>query len=75
VDDARAAGLFVHAWTLRNDAEFLSPSYDGDPRREVEQFLDLGVDGVFTDFPNTVVDVIRARRGTGGREMAEKKEE
>lgn len=52
VRDAHAAGLLVHVWTMRSDGDFLSPSYGGDPRREVRQFVELGVDGYFTDFPD-----------------------
>ena len=55
VRDAHAAGLFVHAWTMRNEPAFLSPSYDGDPVAEVRQFVALGVDGVFSDFPDVAV--------------------
>lgn len=50
---AHAAGLKVHVWTLRNEAVFLSPSYDGHPEEEFRQFAGLGVDGIFTDFPDT----------------------
>ena len=60
IRDAHAAGLFVHAWTMRNEPAFLSPSYDGNPVAEVQQFVALGVDGVFTDFPDVAV---RARAG------------
>jgi glycerophosphoryl diester phosphodiesterase len=56
VRDAHAAGLFVHAWTMRSEPNFLSPSYDGDPMAEVRQFIALGVDGVFTDFPDVALN-------------------
>ena len=64
VRDAHAAGLFVHAWTMRNEPAFLSPSYNGDPAAEVRQFIALGVDGVFTDFPDVA---IRARNEPSAR--------
>ena len=57
VDDAHAAGLFVHPWTFRSEAVFLHPFYEGEPEREIEQFLALGVDGLFTDFPGLAVTV------------------
>jgi glycerophosphoryl diester phosphodiesterase len=57
VRDAHAAGLFVHVWTLRSEDTFLSPSYEGDPRREYEQLASLGVDGMFTDFPDLAARV------------------
>ena len=49
---AHAAGLLVHVWTLRQEPTFLSPSYKGDFEAEFRQFRDLGVDGIFTDFPD-----------------------
>lgn len=52
VRDAHAAGLLVHVWTLRNEAAFLASGYGGDPIREHVQFTELGVDGIFTDFPD-----------------------
>lgn len=52
VEDAHRAGLLVHPWTFRSDPVFLAPDYEGDAPREVKQFLKLGVDGLFTDFPD-----------------------
>ena len=52
-------GLCVHPWTLRSDGPFLAPDYGGDPAREVEQLLGLGVDGLFTDFPDLAVRLLR----------------
>ena len=49
---AHAAGLFVHAFTFRDEAAELAPDYGGDPIREYHQFFALGVDGVFSDFPD-----------------------
>lgn len=62
VRDAHDAGLFVHVWTLRRDPQFLPAGYGGDAAREVADFLDLGVDGFFTDFPDVGAAVVRARR-------------
>jgi glycerophosphoryl diester phosphodiesterase len=53
IQDAHAAGLLVHLYTLRNDSFFLPNSYGGNPINEYKQFIDLGVDGFFTDFPGT----------------------
>jgi glycerophosphoryl diester phosphodiesterase len=61
VRDAHAAGLFVHVWTLRNEPNFLSPSYQGDPTAEVRRMMALGVDGLFTDFPDVAAGVVRGR--------------
>jgi len=52
VKRAHTAGLLVHVWTLRGEPEFLSPSYHGDFDAEFREFRDLGVDGIFTDFPD-----------------------
>lgn len=67
VNDAHAAGLLVHPWTFRSDPEFLHPAYGASPEREIRQYLELGVDGVFADFPDVAV---RARDGSGPREPA-----
>ena len=55
VADAHAAGLFVHAYTFRNEPRFLAPAYAGDPLKEYLSFYALGVDGVFSDFPDTAL--------------------
>ncbi len=55
IEDAHRAGLLVHPWTFRSDDRFLAPEYDGDPEREYAQFFEVGVDGVFSDFPETAV--------------------
>jgi glycerophosphoryl diester phosphodiesterase len=58
VQDAHAAGLLVHLYTLRNENVFLAPDYNGNPANEYKQFIELGVDGYFTDFPG-LGDTIR----------------
>jgi glycerophosphoryl diester phosphodiesterase len=60
IDDAHAAGLRVHAYTFRDEPKFLAPVYDNDPAAEYRQFFELGLDGVFSDFPDTAA---RARAG------------
>ena len=59
VTRAHAAGLVVHIWTIRVDKEFLPAGYGGHPEAEFEQFWRLGVDGVFTDFPDVAVKSYR----------------
>jgi glycerophosphoryl diester phosphodiesterase len=59
IADAHKAGLQVHLYTLRDDAFFLASSYNGDASKEYKQFIDLGVDGFFTDFPNTGAQIVR----------------
>ncbi|WP_421656302.1 glycerophosphodiester phosphodiesterase family protein [Leptothermofonsia sp. ETS-13] len=58
IQDAHAAGLIVHLYTLRNEGFFLASDYNGNPAAEYRQFIDLGVDGFFTDFPGTGVSVV-----------------
>ncbi len=55
IADAHRAGLFVHAFTFRNESRRLAVDYNGDPRREYLQFYALGVDGLFTDFTDTAL--------------------
>jgi glycerophosphoryl diester phosphodiesterase len=55
IADAHVAGLVVHAWTLRSESQFLPKGYNGDPLAEVRQFVALGVDGIFCDFPDVGV--------------------
>jgi glycerophosphoryl diester phosphodiesterase len=63
VDDAHAAGLKVVPYTFRNENQFLPPSLRssadpnayGDAFSEYKAFFDLGVDGVFSDNPDTAV--------------------
>jgi glycerophosphoryl diester phosphodiesterase len=60
VDDAHALGLAVHAWTFRNEDTFLPANLRERPQRELEMFFAAGVDGVFTDFPDSAVAQRRA---------------
>jgi glycerophosphoryl diester phosphodiesterase len=68
VRDAHRAGLQVHAWTFRNEDNFLpadfrqgdpaSPAYlraTGDAPAEYRLFFRLGVDGLFSENPDTAV--------------------
>jgi glycerophosphoryl diester phosphodiesterase len=59
--DAHAAGLQVHAYTFRSDPGQI-PAY----ATSFAQLLDIfcftvGIDGVFTDFPDQVVRFLEAR--------------
>ncbi len=64
VEDAHAAGLLVHPYTFRNENVFLpaelrsspDPAAYGNAIAEYEQFFSLGVDGLFSDNPDTGVE-------------------
>jgi glycerophosphoryl diester phosphodiesterase len=64
VDDAHAAGLLVHPYTFRAESQFLplelrrgtDPAAWGDAIAEVQQFLALGIDGLFIDQPDIGVE-------------------
>ena len=61
---AHRAGLVVHPYTFRNENQFLPAelrsgpilSNYGDAISEYEQFYELGVDGLFSDSPDTAVE-------------------
>jgi glycerophosphoryl diester phosphodiesterase len=59
IENAHARGLLVHTWTFRNDASGYGFK---DPKAEMEYYMKLGVDGVFTDFPATGVAAVKALR-------------
>jgi glycerophosphoryl diester phosphodiesterase len=66
VDDAHAAGLEVHGWTFRAENSFLPTEFrvpGGDTTLghldgEILAFLQLGMDGFFTDHPDIGVAAV-----------------
>jgi glycerophosphoryl diester phosphodiesterase len=60
VRDAHSAGLVVHPYTFRRENTFLplelrssaDPAGIGDLEAEIRRFIELGVDGFFTDNPD-----------------------
>jgi glycerophosphoryl diester phosphodiesterase len=70
VADAHAAGLVVHPYTFRNENQFLpledrrgtNPNDYGNAFAEDQRFFAAGVDGIFTDNPDTGI----AARNEGG---------
>ncbi|WP_341528341.1 glycerophosphodiester phosphodiesterase [Nostoc sp. UHCC 0302] len=57
VTDAHAVGLLVHVWTFRNEDFFLPLDFQSNPQGEYELFLNLNIDGVFSDYPDTILAV------------------
>jgi glycerophosphoryl diester phosphodiesterase len=55
IDRAHAHGLQIHTWTFRNEQSRLVSDYGGNPINDYLQFYELGIDGVFSDFPDTAV--------------------
>lgn len=69
VQRAHAAGLLVFTWTLRAENQFLARNLRrgstqrdyGDWHAEFRLILDTGVDGVFADQPDLVLDALQGR--------------
>lgn len=72
VADAHAAGLALHPYTFRAENSFLPPALRlGDPKAanhlaqhgnmaaEIQHFVALGIDGLFSDFPGLAVAATR----------------
>lgn len=60
VSNAKAAGLQVHTWTFRSEPKRLASDFKGDAAAEYKAFFALGIDGLFSDFPDAAV---KARDG------------
>ncbi len=55
IADAHKKGLLVHAYTFRNEGRRLLRNYNNNPILEYKTFYKLGLDGLFTDFPDSAV--------------------
>ena len=53
IQRAHAHGLLIHTWTFRDDA--FPTGYPGGPAEEYLAFYRLGIDGVFSDFPDSAL--------------------
>jgi glycerophosphoryl diester phosphodiesterase len=58
VSNAHAEDLLVHVWTFRDENIFLPADLQDNPLKEYELFLELGIDGLFTDNPDTAIQSI-----------------
>ena len=52
IERAHDHGLLIHTWTFRSEQSRLANQYEGNPINEYLQFYELGIDGVFSDFPD-----------------------
>lgn len=65
VKDAHEAGLKLHPWTFRAENIFLAKQYQNDNSEwgnieaEIKSFVDIGIDGIFCDFPDIAYKVIK----------------
>ncbi len=67
------SGLALHTWTFRNEPRRLARTYSNDPTKEMMAYFEMGVSGIFTDFPDSGVaarDAFLVR--THGKDGAEK---
>jgi glycerophosphoryl diester phosphodiesterase len=53
--------LLIHTWTFRDDS--FPTGYPGGPVEEYLAFYRLGIDGVFSDFPDTAFAAREIFRG------------
>ncbi|MFJ8647958.1 glycerophosphodiester phosphodiesterase [Streptomyces sp. NPDC093546] len=75
VRDAHAAKLLVHPYTLRNENSFLpadfrrgtDPAAFGDVFGAYEKYFATGIDGIFTDHPDTALLAAADARAEGTR--------
>lgn len=68
IERAHSFGLQVHPYTFRNEDQFMALDYGADPYEELKMFIDLGVDGLFSDFPATLnryLQIEELRNGCG----------
>lgn len=63
---AHRLGLFVHAFTFRDDPQYLARNYQGDASAEYRAYFDLGIDGVFSDFSTTARRTLTQWSGPSG---------
>lgn len=60
VANAHKAGLVVHTFTMRSEPSRLAGVFGGNPVKEYLAYMNVGVDGVFTDFTDHGVLAVKA---------------
>ncbi|MDN3542881.1 MAG: glycerophosphodiester phosphodiesterase family protein [Roseateles asaccharophilus] len=67
IAEAHKRGLKVHGWTFRAENSFLPAEFRregqalGDMAGQLKRFLDLGMDGFFTDQPDVAAEALKKR--------------
>lgn len=61
LDRIHNLGMQVYAYTFKNELPTLKWDYRGDMRNELHQFYQMGLDGYFSDFPNTVRSYLNSK--------------
>jgi glycerophosphoryl diester phosphodiesterase len=61
VKTAHGLGLAVFTWTFRSEPKRLASDFANDPAAEYKAFYAIGVDGLFSDFPDAAVKARGAR--------------
>jgi glycerophosphoryl diester phosphodiesterase len=80
VGDAHAVGLGVHPWTFRAENYFLptnlrssaEPTQIGDLAAELQAYIEVGIDGFFTDHPGIARGCVGVSQEALNRRAAEK---
>ena len=70
LERAHNKGLLVHTWTFRNDSSGYGFS---DPKAEMTYYFNLGLDGLFTDFPDAGVSALEEAVATVSKRMSPRK--
>ena len=62
VEDTHAMGQLVHIYTLRNEYMNMEWDFGQDPYNEYDFYLNLGIDGYFSEFPKTARQFLTWKR-------------
>ena len=67
IEDTHAMGKLVHAYTFRNEYMNLVWEYGQDPYTEYDFYLNMGLDGYFSEFPRTLRQFLQWKAETTTR--------
>nr|ACO15632.1 Glycerophosphoryl diester phosphodiesterase precursor [Caligus clemensi] len=69
IDSIHKHGLKLHLYTFRNEWTEIPWDFGKDPYKEYEEYVRLGVDGFFTDFPATLTNFLKYNYNTRARKL------